>query len=69
MAHTIGLKTVAEWVETQDQADFLRSIKCDYVPGFHMGEVTPPAEVTAALEAQAARRRSSRTRRQMRPVA
>jgi EAL domain-containing protein (putative c-di-GMP-specific phosphodiesterase class I) len=69
MAHTIGLKTVAEWVETQDQADFLRSIKCDYVQGFHMGEVTPPAEVTAALEAQAARRRSSRTRRQMRPVA
>ncbi|MGH9013104.1 MAG: putative bifunctional diguanylate cyclase/phosphodiesterase [Acidimicrobiia bacterium] len=69
MAHTIGLKTVAEWVETQDQADFLRSIKCDYVQGFHMGQVTPPVEVTAALEAQAARRRSSRTRRQMRPVA
>lgn len=34
MAKAIGMSTVAEGVETEDQADFLKSINCDILQGY-----------------------------------
>lgn len=34
LAHSIGVSVIAEGVETQDQADFLRLVNCDFIQGF-----------------------------------
>ena len=34
MAHSMGIRTVAEGVETVEQRDFLRSLGCDEVQGY-----------------------------------
>lgn len=41
MAHCLGLKVVAEGVETQLQADLLRSISCDMAQGYYYGYPEP----------------------------
>jgi EAL domain-containing protein (putative c-di-GMP-specific phosphodiesterase class I) len=70
LAHTLGLKTVAEWVETKPQADFLRANRCDYGQGFHLGVPTSRADISAVLEEQRQRRMLGRERRrQLRTVA
>ena len=35
MAHEIGIKTVAEGVETEEQVSFLRQSGCDYIQGYY----------------------------------
>lgn len=37
MAHSIGLKVVAEGVETQPQLDFLKALGCDLIQGYLLG--------------------------------
>jgi diguanylate cyclase (GGDEF)-like protein/PAS domain S-box-containing protein len=37
MARTLGLTTLAEGVETREQAEMLRSMGCDSAQGFHFG--------------------------------
>ncbi len=39
MAHSLGMKTVAEGVETREQLDFLRTQDCDYAQGYYF---SPP---------------------------
>lgn len=34
MAHKIGIQVVAEGVETKEQVDFLKRIKCDMAQGY-----------------------------------
>ncbi|MBO9631286.1 MAG: EAL domain-containing protein, partial [Shinella sp.] len=41
MAHRCGIKVVAEGVETQAQADFLRDLDCDKGQGYHFGRPVP----------------------------
>jgi diguanylate cyclase (GGDEF)-like protein len=49
MAHKLGLKVIAEGVETQRQADFLRDAGCDYGQGFLYSPALPPDEFEAML--------------------
>lgn len=38
MCHRIGMKTVAEGVETRAQLDFLRAQHCDFIQGYYFAE-------------------------------
>ncbi len=38
MAHRLGLRVVAEGVETRDQLDFLRSCNCDNIQGYYLSK-------------------------------
>jgi EAL domain-containing protein (putative c-di-GMP-specific phosphodiesterase class I) len=38
LAKNLGLKTVAEWVGSDDDAALLQSFGVDYFQGFHFGE-------------------------------
>jgi diguanylate cyclase (GGDEF)-like protein/PAS domain S-box-containing protein len=41
MAHKLGLKVIAEGIETQHQCDLLRDAGCDYGQGFHFSKALP----------------------------
>ena len=49
MARALGLDTVAEGVETQDQADFLKEQGCGQWQGYLFGRPMPAAELAALL--------------------
>ncbi|TNF23670.1 MAG: EAL domain-containing protein [Deltaproteobacteria bacterium] len=50
MAHNLGLTVVAEGVETEPQASFLRRNMCDILQGYLYGQPMPAAELEALLE-------------------
>jgi diguanylate cyclase (GGDEF)-like protein len=52
MAHSIGLKVVAEGVETPEQADFLRERDCDELQGFLFSRAVPAEEFSQLIEAE-----------------
>ena len=37
MARSLGLKTIAEGVETDEQRNILRLLRCDLGQGYHFG--------------------------------
>ena len=41
LAHSLGLKVIAEGVETKAQLDFLRKYDCDYVQGYYVSKPLP----------------------------
>ena len=45
IAHSLGLKTIAEFVENQEILDLLGEIGVDYAQGYHLGKPTPIAEL------------------------
>jgi diguanylate cyclase (GGDEF)-like protein len=47
LVHNLGIKTVAEGIETVGQYNFLKEMKCDYIQGFLMSK---PLDETDALE-------------------
>jgi diguanylate cyclase (GGDEF)-like protein len=52
MAHSLGLKTIAEGVETAEMLAPLRIFGCDEVQGYHFARPMPPAEFEQYLRDQ-----------------
>ena len=50
MAHNLGMKVVAEGVETLDQLQFLQNQGCDYLQGFYLSRPIDVDAVTALLQ-------------------
>ncbi|MCR5790604.1 MAG: bifunctional diguanylate cyclase/phosphodiesterase [Lachnospiraceae bacterium] len=50
MAKQLGLKVVAEGVETKEQLDFLKSIDCDIVQGYYYSKPVPLKEFDKMLK-------------------
>ncbi len=44
MAKKLGLRVVAEGIETQEQLDFLKALECDYGQGYFLGRPMPENE-------------------------
>lgn len=55
MTHSLGLRTVAEGVETQTQLDFIRARGCQVVQGYLTGKPMPSESFTRLLDRGAAR--------------
>jgi diguanylate cyclase (GGDEF)-like protein/PAS domain S-box-containing protein len=53
LARSLGLKAVAEGVETEDQLDRLRTLGCDIGQGFHFARPQPPDAIAHVLMEQA----------------
>jgi diguanylate cyclase (GGDEF)-like protein len=51
MAHKLGLRVIAEGIETRQQAEVLRLAGCDFGQGFLFGQAVPAPEFEAMLSA------------------
>jgi diguanylate cyclase (GGDEF) domain len=49
MAHWLDIPVIAEGVETQTQADYLKSLSCFYMQGYYFGRPMPAAEFESLL--------------------
>lgn len=49
MAHQLGLSVIAEGVETREQADSLKELKCFYMQGFYFNKPLPVEEFEKLL--------------------
>ncbi len=52
MAHTLGLKVIAEGVETEQQRDLLAAYGCDYAQGWLYSKAVPPEQFEALVWGQ-----------------
>jgi EAL domain-containing protein (putative c-di-GMP-specific phosphodiesterase class I)/CheY-like chemotaxis protein len=50
MAHRLGVRVIAEGVETQSQLDFLKDYNCDEIQGYYFSEPVPADEFTELLK-------------------
>jgi EAL domain-containing protein (putative c-di-GMP-specific phosphodiesterase class I) len=49
LARALNLRVIAEGVETEEQANLLRLLRCDEVQGFLFGKPVPPEEMEKVL--------------------
>ncbi|MEG2074249.1 MAG: EAL domain-containing protein [Angelakisella sp.] len=52
MAQNLGIKTVAEGVETKEQVAFLRDLGCDIVQGYYFAKPMAAEGLTQILKAE-----------------
>lgn len=45
MAHSLNLRTIAEGIETSEQLDILRDLKCNLIQGYYRSRPLPPDEL------------------------
>ncbi len=57
MAHSIGVRVLAEGIETQETWDFFRALGCDEAQGFHHSHPLPARDLVALLKRQRGRLR------------
>jgi len=50
MAHSLGMKVIAEGVETQDQLEFLRDRNCDAMQGYYLSRPIPAEDMSRFLK-------------------
>jgi EAL domain-containing protein (putative c-di-GMP-specific phosphodiesterase class I) len=50
LAHTLGLRVVAEGVEDNQQVRLLRELGCDQIQGFYVSRPVPAEDVDAMLD-------------------
>ncbi|MEW6332425.1 MAG: EAL domain-containing protein [Pseudomonadota bacterium] len=50
MAHSLGLKVVAEGVETPEQLNFMRGHYCDAMQGYYLSKPVPPEQFELLLK-------------------
>lgn len=50
MAHELGLSVIAEGVETEQQAEYLKSIGCIYMQGFYFSKPVPADQFEQMME-------------------
>jgi diguanylate cyclase (GGDEF)-like protein len=55
LAHTLGLRVVAEGVEDNEQVRLLRELGCDQIQGFYVSGPVPPQDVDAMLDPRASK--------------
>ncbi|MNX67234.1 Oxygen sensor protein DosP [compost metagenome] len=51
LAHSLGMKVIAEGVETRAQLDFLKERRCDGYQGYYFSRPVPADELGALLRA------------------
>ncbi|MDX9995265.1 MAG: EAL domain-containing protein [Rhodocyclaceae bacterium] len=61
MSHRLGLRVVAEGVETEGQALFLKSLACEEMQGYHFSRPLPPDQLEALLRQDADRSQPAQT--------
>ena len=49
MADSLGLKTIAEGVETKEQREILRLLRCDIIQGFYYSRPLPATDIEPIL--------------------
>jgi len=50
MAHSLGLKVVAEGVETKEQSELLNELECDYLQGYYFSKPIPTSQFLSFSE-------------------
>ena len=54
LAHNLGMKVIAEGVETEKQLDQLRRLKCEFAQGYYFSRPVPNNEAEALLTSRSA---------------
>ena len=49
MAHSLGIKVIAEGAETEAQVAFLKEDQCDYIQGYYYSKPVPMDEFVKML--------------------
>ncbi|MFD0698193.1 EAL domain-containing protein [Paenibacillus sp. GCM10027628] len=55
MAHGLGIRVIAEGVETENQLTFLKKLHCDSIQGYWLSRPLPPEEIVFYFKAEGRR--------------